>query len=93
MDKIDAPIIEKVTYDGEVAGHLNDVIGGDSKKRQLLFDYPTVYLIYAANKNHSYEVYVGETNDIERRTQQHLNDDPRVRDDWKKCRKKVMPIC
>ncbi|GAF37578.1 DUF2075 domain-containing protein [Lentilactobacillus farraginis] len=84
MDKIDAPIIEKVTYDGEVAGHLNDVIGGDSKKRQLLFDYPTVYLIYAANKNHSYEVYVGETNDIERRTQQHLNDDPRVRDDWKK---------
>ncbi|MFT8995894.1 GIY-YIG nuclease family protein [Lentilactobacillus hilgardii] len=83
MDKIDAPIVEKVTYDNEVADHLNDVIDGDVKRHQLLIDYPTVYLIYSSDKKDSYKVYVGETNDIERRTQQHLNDDSKIRQDWK----------
>lgn len=83
MDKIDAPIVEKVTYDNEVADHLNDVIDGDVKRHQLLIDYPTVYLIYSSDKKDSYKVYVGETNDIERRAQQHLNVDSKIRQDWK----------
>lgn len=50
-------------------------------------EYPTVYVVYSAEANvHSYKMeymaYVGETNDIMRRTAQHLEIDSKKRDDW-----------
>ncbi|WP_311806993.1 DNA/RNA helicase domain-containing protein [Lactococcus lactis] len=41
-------------------------------------DYPTVYFIYD-KENLKYSVYVGETNDVFRRTKQHLIE---TREDW-----------
>lgn len=47
-----------------------------------LLDYPTVYVVHDGDAG-KYEVYVGETTDIRSRTLQHLNHDPRNREDWK----------
>lgn len=54
----------------------------------LLFGYPTVYIVYARQRNkHSgrieYTVYVGETNNIRSRTMQHLRSDAANREDWR----------
>ncbi|MFT8630270.1 DUF2075 domain-containing protein [Liquorilactobacillus hordei] len=47
---------------------------------KFLFSYPTVYIINTEKKSREYAVYVGETNDIVRRTKEHINVDKR--DDW-----------
>ncbi|MBT1176516.1 DUF2075 domain-containing protein [Bifidobacterium callimiconis] len=53
-----------------------------------VLDYPTVYVVYSGKHNqHSgkpeYTAYVGETNNIIQRTVQHLETDPKTREDWK----------
>lgn len=58
------------------------------KRSELVFDYPTVYVVYSQEENHhshapEYLAYVGETNDIVSRTSQHLGPDARSRDDWR----------
>lgn len=57
------------------------------KDSELVFDYPTVYVIYSRSENrHShapeYLAYVGETNDIVSRTYQHFGPDAKSRKDW-----------
>ncbi|CAK1249267.1 DUF2075 domain-containing protein [Fructobacillus fructosus] len=49
----------------------------------LIFKYPTVYIVNdkEGQGRGLFDVYVGETNDIKNRTNQHLQD---TRDDWKK---------
>ena len=54
----------------------------DTKLEKYLLEYPTVYIVYDQMKA-EYSVYVGETNDIVQRTQQHLLNDPNSREDWK----------
>ena len=56
---------------------------------QYLLNYPTVYVVYAAEESknpaqsqYRYRAYVGETNDIIRRTQQHLGTGLGARADW-----------
>ena len=59
------------------------------QNRELIFEYPTVYLIYdklvsgRSSNDPKFKVYVGETNDISRRTRQHLKDTGKSRMDWK----------
>ena len=54
-----------------------------AKRSRFIFDFPTVYVTYALQKNTgTYLVYVGETNDIESRTLQHFANDSKNRDDW-----------
>ena len=77
MADIGYPIIEQVNYDKNVPDELNNLVGADVAKRRLLLEYPTVYVIYSPNKRGGYEVYVGETNDIDRRTSEHLLEDPK----------------
>lgn len=59
----------------------------------LVLGYPTVYVVSSNPKDDAvsrnkhtgkleYTAYVGETNDIVHRTSQHLNDDPKTREDW-----------
>ena len=48
-----------------------------------LLKFPTVYIVHK-KEYEKYTVYVGETNNIEARTKQHLNTDTKNRDDWEK---------
>ena len=64
------------------------------KHAELVFDYPTVYIVYSRDHNrHShtpeYLAYVGETNDIVSRTSQHLGPDAKSRDDWRTLAKRA----
>ncbi len=51
-----------------------DYISGNNALKNVLLDYPVVYIHNWIN-NEEYEVYVGETNDIIRRTLQHYEDE------------------
>lgn len=82
------PVIYKTDYNVDTADQLDDKIrekyAKDQKKRTLLTEFPTVYVINDPmnKKETQYTVYVGETNDIQRRTLQHLDADPKERDDF-----------
>lgn len=79
---MESPIVYDLAYNEEALKEFkeNFIEAQDSK---LLLNYPTVYIVNDKDDNQSYTVYVGETNDIIRRTLEHLNADDQVRDDWK----------
>ncbi|WP_251546566.1 DUF2075 domain-containing protein [Limosilactobacillus caecicola] len=85
---ISSPIIFETKYNRQAASSLDQEITSqvtDPDQQNFLINFPTVYII---NQNQrktdpQYTVYVGETNDIQRRTLQHLDIDPRSRQDWK----------
>ena len=81
MAKLPQPIIQEVDF--SKAGLVTIKQQPQGKQAELLLEFPTVYLVYDAIKQDAYDVYVGETNNIEQRTQQHLSDDPYRRTDWK----------
>ena len=54
----------------------------NSKETNLICNYPTVY-IHNWKKNDKFEVYVGESNDFFKRTQQHF-DDGNKKDKWQR---------
>ena len=81
-----SPIIGKVNYNSFSVKAIKE-LDFSEKDEQLILDYPTVYIIddKISDKKHNYNVYVGETTDINRRTKQHLNDDIRNgREDFRK---------
>lgn len=89
--KIPAPIIYETKYDRQTALNLDQKIQENICKPNdvnYLVNYPTVYIINeaGAHKKANYTVYVGETNDIQRRTIQHLDADPNSRSDWRQLR-------
>ena len=51
--------------------------------KHYLLKFPIVYIVHK-KEYEKYTVYVGETNNIEERTKQHLNADTKIRDDWEK---------
>lgn len=79
--KVKNPIVTEVTYGKNFSRELKFKIESNKKKKKLLLDYPTIYIIQDQNKK-QYTVYVGETTDIERRTAEHLYEDPKSREDW-----------
>lgn len=83
---IPQPIIYETKYNQKNASNLNKDIEKDiqADKQNYLINYPTVYIINEGNQAKAkYTVYVGETNDIQRRTLQHLDADPISRQDWR----------
>lgn len=83
-----SPVIFPIKYDTEAGDNLDRDIKAyftEPRQQHLLTDYPTVYIINQSkdDKDPHYTVYVGETNDIQRRTWQHLHTDPSTRMDWK----------
>lgn len=84
MDKPNKPVIQQVKYDMDSIETLKKATQANQKSEKLIFDYPTVYIVYDKLDEDSYEVYVGETNDIERRTNQHLTRDALKYDNWKR---------
>lgn len=71
MDKI-GPIIEEIAYDKSDLQKFNSSLKLENNlKEKYLLKYPTVYIINN-QKNEKYTVYVGETTDIVRRTEEHI---------------------
>ncbi|MFC4653209.1 DNA/RNA helicase domain-containing protein [Lactococcus nasutitermitis] len=65
-------VVKKVNYSESSLSLLKN------NQSELLTDFPTVYFVYD-KKNEEYTVYVGETNNVFRRTKQHFIE---PRDDW-----------
>ena len=86
-NKNQSPVIFETKYDVKNAKELESKIhqkyGNNYETEKLFTEYPTVYIINSllSNKN-KYVVYVGETNDIQRRTIEHLGEDPKIRQDF-----------
>ena len=81
MSDIQSPVVIEIDYSNRTFDQLKETIA--PKHSKLIFDYPTVYIVNDENKN-KYSVYVGETTDIIRRTNQHLSDDiKKDREDWR----------
>ena len=80
MSKISKPVIEEVKYESGSLDTLQETlkISFRDENRVLLFEYPTLYIVNDKNSD-GYSVYVGETTDIVRRTNQHLGE---IREDW-----------
>lgn len=81
------PVIFETKYDVKNAKELESKIyqkyGNNYETEKLLTEYPTVYIINSLLSNKDkYAVYVGETNDIQRRTIEHLGEDPKIRQDF-----------
>lgn len=76
-------MVKKIDYNAKALKELRE----ETHNNELLFDYPTVYLIYKRDAHGQYNVYVGETNNIRQRTKQHLIEDPKTRKDWEAFRK------
>ncbi|WP_143462648.1 DUF2075 domain-containing protein [Levilactobacillus enshiensis] len=80
MPKLPKPVITEVGFSRQGLADIKEKVSGQHV--ELLLEYPTVYIVYDQEKPQSYQVYVGETNDIEQRTRQHLDDDIHDRQDW-----------
>ncbi|KRK65308.1 hypothetical protein FC72_GL001378 [Companilactobacillus tucceti DSM 20183] len=82
MDAINnEPIIKKINYSKDGLESFSSELISDTKKDQILLSkYPTVYIIYQKDSSGKYTTYVGETDDITRRTKEHLNSDE---DKWR----------
>lgn len=87
---ISEPIIKEIDYNSNSLDtveksliNLNDV-----EDSRILFRYPTIYIVnetnsYKKKSEPTFSIYVGETNDIKRRTSEHLQIDANNDDFWK----------
>lgn len=92
--EVESPIVAECTL-AELCNH-EGVRNCFSEEREqgtdrYLLDYPTVYVVYCDEngRTRSFDAYVGETNDIIVRTNQHVRVDPKSRDDWADFKKKM----
>lgn len=76
-----APMIKEYPYNNQGLKELEE--GESREESKLISRYPTVYVVNDKKKKKIYSVYVGETNNIAKRTAQHLHDDPKSREDWR----------
>ena len=67
------PIIKIIPDIKSELDNLNDSLKGGTKEEELIRNYPTVY-IHNWEKSDKFEVYVGESNNFFRRTQQHYDE-------------------
>ena len=68
------PIIKQIKDNREALKSLEETLqsSGDKKTQEIIRDFPTVYIHNWQNLG-DFEVYVGESNDIFRRTREHYN--------------------
>lgn len=81
------PVIFETKYNVKSAKELENKIrreyNKDKESTKFLIEFPTVYVISAPSETgKDFAVYVGETNDIQRRTIEHLGEDPKNREDF-----------
>lgn len=75
------PMIKEYPYNNQGLKELEE--GESREESKIISRYPTVYVVNDKKKKKIYSVYVGETNNIAKRTAQHLHDDPKSREDWR----------
>lgn len=76
--------IQSVPFTDEAIENIHAQIDSSDLKESLekyLFDYPAVYVI-EHEKAGKFSVYIGETNDIQSRTKQHLDPNQYALDNW-----------
>lgn len=83
LKKISTPIICEIPYSNNAIGEFEKNFEHNENSKYLL-RYPTIYIVNDKVKPDKYSVYVGETNNIKRRTAEHLQDDVREDSFWKK---------
>ncbi|OFI47719.1 ATP-dependent exonuclease [Floricoccus penangensis] len=76
---IKSPVIYETEYSRE---GIKNLVTESENDKKVIFEYPTVYIVNDTKKD-EYTVYVGETTNIGRRTEEHLLADSLLRDDWK----------
>lgn len=72
--KLKPPVIYQIRDSEKALKELRSTLESQQEeiKKELLFEYPVVYIHNCPNKDY-YEVYIGETSDIIKRTRQHFN--------------------
>ena len=81
MSQINKPIVKEINYSSEMLkSSIEEWKIADNGK--YLLSYPTVYIINDKANRQKFNVYVGETADIQGRTNQHLLNDVRTKDYW-----------
>lgn len=91
MDAFPKPFIQRVRYDDQFAASLEAAYGERAEDERAdwithQLNFPTVYVVRSRREyehGYRYKVYVGETNDIKKRTRQHLFQDIKTRPDWR----------
>lgn len=78
---VSEPYIKEFSYSQDGVNDINELQVNNNEQNHYIKNYPTVYVIND-EKRKKYDVYVGETNNIVQRTLQHLNADPKNREDW-----------
>lgn len=91
-NNISKPIVEEINYNNNSLLDFKNHLDDSSEESDILFRYPTIYIVnnqteQTKKKPSSFSVYVGETNDIKRRTNEHLQIDAKDNDFWKKVKK------
>lgn len=70
MKEVSDPIITKIQFtEKDLQSLAENLLQG----KEYILEYPTVYIIYSKNEE-SYQVYVGETNNINQRTREHFKE-------------------
>ncbi|WP_405376028.1 DUF2075 domain-containing protein [Pseudobutyrivibrio sp.] len=80
--KVATPIIREIKDNRDELKILEDELlsTADENTQDIIMNYPTVY-IHNWPKKHKYEVYVGEANDVFRRTREHYRE-IKKKDKW-----------
>ena len=72
--EVSSPIIRKIDDNIDALNRLEtELATSDSEDKVLITEFPTVY-IHNWNDSGEYEVYVGESNDVFKRTRQHYDE-------------------
>ena len=74
MTNIAKPIIKQIKDNREALDFFENILlpAGDEKTQEIIANFPTVY-IHNWQDSGDFEVYVGESNDIFKRTRQHYD--------------------
>lgn len=74
MTNIAKPIIKQIKDNREALDYFEDIVlpAEDEKTQEIIANFPTVY-IHNWQDSGDFEVYVGESNDIFKRTRQHYD--------------------
>ena len=81
------PIIKKINDKEKYLKNLENNFDNNEEEKNIIMNYPIVYIHNWESGQAEYEVYVGESNDIIKRTKEHyekLND----KNSWQKNLKK-----
>lgn len=81
MESLPSPVVYEVGYSDHSFEDISNAVPED--KAKYILNYPTVYLINDTTKQGNFSVYIGESTDIKRRTEEHLHGDIQKSNNWK----------